>query len=359
MPGPAPSRAALQALDRSFHQAWDQYPSQRHRTSLVLGGFTVELSVAGDALWERVSPAFSHLEGPGSGGSPDLSIRLWDENATGIAAPFTSLPEVLPSGKPFGFGLLGEDPFEGIAGYQTTASCVLLDPQAGRLSGWVHDPQALSDYETGKPLQPLLFAWAQEQDLLPVHAALIAHRGRGILLGGPGGSGKSTAALTCLNAGFHYLGDDYIGVPPREGAHFRGHSFYSTSWLEPGHALRFPWLAEALEDGVPLRGEKRLIRLDAIYRERLTSSVPVHALAVLRVGRGAAVTEVRKIRPAEAVLRLAPSSILQLPFSDPERLLDRMTGVAHAVPCYHVELGTDLASIPRCLERILDEPETP
>ena len=89
----------------------------------------------------------------------------------------------------------------------------------------------------------------------------------------------------------------------------------------------------------------------------MARSAPIDLLALPRVGDGGP-TRARRIRPAGAVRRLAPSSILQLPFSDPGRLLDRMAGLAHAVPCYELELG-DPAGIPSCLERLLDEAEAP
>jgi len=354
-PRAAPSRLALARSEAAFLQASSEAPAEHHSVHLELGGLAIRLSVVGTTLWEYLAPPLSHLASPRSTARPGLTIKLWDAARTGIAGPFATLPEILPTGKAFGFGALGEDRREAVAGYQTPAACMLLDRKGGLLAGWVRDPHALSSYEIGKPLQPLLFAWARDRDILPVHAALVAHRGRGVLLGGRGGSGKSTSALSCLNAGFQYLGDDYIGVPAPEGSRFVGHSFYNTSWLEASHAHRFPWLAPALAQGTPSRGNKLLIRPDALFGRRMAASVPIHLLVLPRINDGETVTRAWRIRPAEAVLRLAPSSILQLPFNDPRRLLDRMTELAHAVPCYHLELGTDLAGIPRSVEGILEE----
>jgi hypothetical protein len=60
---------------------------------------------------------------------------------------------------------------------------------------------------------------------------------------------------------------------------------------------------------------------------------------------------------SEAIFRLAPSSILQLPFVRGRLALDRLTELAQRVPAYWLDLGTDLAEIPAHIAQILDEAE--
>jgi hypothetical protein len=54
------------------------------------------------------------------------------------------------------------------------------------------------------------------QELVPLHAACIGRRGRGLLLIGPGGSGKSTAALHAALAGFEFSAEDSVFVAPEK-----------------------------------------------------------------------------------------------------------------------------------------------
>ena len=56
---------------------------------------------------------------------------------------------------------------------------------------------------------------------------------------------------------------------------------------------------------------------------------------------------------AETIFRLAPSSILQLPFVRGRLALDRLTELAERAPAYWLDLGTDLAGIPAEIDRIL------
>jgi serine kinase of HPr protein (carbohydrate metabolism regulator) len=51
-----------------------------------------------------------------------------------------------------------------------------------------------------------------------VHATCVAIRGRGVLIRGPSGSGKSDLALRLIDRGAALLGDDYVVVEARVGA---------------------------------------------------------------------------------------------------------------------------------------------
>jgi hypothetical protein len=55
---------------------------------------------------------------------------------------------------------------------------------------------------------------ARVQRLVPLHAACVGIGGRGILLMGSSGAGKSTAALYCLLGGFDFLSEDSVFTAP-------------------------------------------------------------------------------------------------------------------------------------------------
>jgi hypothetical protein len=52
----------------------------------------------------------------------------------------------------------------------------------------------------------------RSQDLVPLHAACVALQGRGLLLMGDTGAGKSTLSLQCLLHGFDFLSEDSVFV---------------------------------------------------------------------------------------------------------------------------------------------------
>jgi hypothetical protein len=58
------------------------------------------------------------------------------------------------------------------------------------------------------------------------------------------------------------------------------------------------------------------------------------------------------ISPVEALKALAPSTLFQL-IGASQKDLRAMAELVRKVPCYRLELGTDLAAIPRAIEQLL------
>lgn len=56
---------------------------------------------------------------------------------------------------------------------------------------------------------------SRAQGLMPLHAACVGVRGRGVLLIGESGAGKSTLALQCMLQGLDFLTEDAAFVTPR------------------------------------------------------------------------------------------------------------------------------------------------
>lgn len=338
----------------AFEAAWSGDPARRSVHRYRLAGHPVSLRIAGRELARRVTRPLSHLSSDDEPSDPaELRIELWDGLETGVPCPIKNLRDDFYRTWPFGRHVLASTRDETTLGYQTFQALTLLDRGAGRIVGYVAAADRLSLYELGKPLQPLLFAWLSDRQVVPVHAGLVSRNGVGILLGGAGGSGKTTTSLLCARSGFDYLGDDYIALPVAENGVVRAHGLYSSTWLDPDHARSFPWLEERLIRGGP-EEDKWLVVLADVEGIGLAADTRVGALALPRVA-GTQETTWAPASRAEALRRLAPSSILQLPFISPGPALARMAELAEAVPVYRLELGTDLGRIPDRVTELLLE----
>ena len=348
---------ATQGIAAAFEAAWSADPARRSVHRYRLAGHRVALRIAGRGLARRVPRPLSHLASDDAPADPaELRIDLWDGLETGVPCPIGNLRDAFYRTWPFGRHVLASTRDETTIGYQTFQALTLLDRAASRIVGYVAGSERLSLYELGKPLQPLLFAWLSDRQVVPVHAGLVSRNGVGILLGGAGGSGKTTTSLLCARAGFDYLGDDYIALPAAEDGAYRAYGLYSSTWLDPDHARRFPWLVGRLMRG-GTEEDKWLVVLADVEGIGLAAETKVGALALPRV-TGAEETTWAPASRAEALRRLAPSSILQLPFISPGPALARMAELAQAVPVYRLELGTDLDRIPRRVAELLDGPAT-
>jgi len=231
----------------------------------------------------------------------------------------------------------------------------ILDRVDSRLLGWAGTHQRLTLYELGRPLHSQLLLWHKDRDMQAAHSGLVAREGNGVLFGGPGGSGKSTVSLTCHKAGWDFLGDDYIGVEHLEGGGYVGHSVYSSTHVDPEHLKRFPDLLPHAVYGTLAVEDKAAVMLAEARPERLSHSARIRAVALPRVAHTPK-TVVRRATAAEALLQLAPSSLVMLPHAGMnQREFARMAELVQALPAFRVDLGYDMETIPDHIGWILDQ----
>ena len=343
---------AVRSLQAAFLQAMRASPGALFQSPYRFGGRQVRIRVVGRALAEQITRPFAHLQTQGHPSTtPELTIDLWDESETGIACPVASGTDDVGATWRIAKGFLSASPDRRFVRFQSPESSTWLDREAAEIVGWRANGRQLLTPERSKPLSSLLSVWHRDQDVHLIHAGLISRRGGGILIAGPGGSGKSTTTLACMCAGFDYLGDDYCGLQERPDGSFVGHSLYSTARLEPHQLARFPRLAgPAIQSDDP-DDEKWLIPLAQVLPGRLARAAPIRALALPRVA-DADESRIRRASKGEAFLRIAPSSLVMLLTPGPGGL-DRLARLVERVPSYWLDLGRDLPNLPTRVEELL------
>jgi hypothetical protein len=172
-----------------------------------------------------------------------------------------------------------------------------------------------------------------------------------VLVPGVSGAGKSTTSLAGLAQGLEFVGDDFIGLERAAPGTFQGHSIFSTACIARENLVRFPDLRSfAVHDSAAIE-EKPILFLSEIYPERIRATVPVRAVALLRIGYAA--TEVKPARPADA-LRAIAASTLHVVVPRPGREALRMLGeLVERVPAWWLLLGPDPRDVPAAIARIL------
>jgi hypothetical protein len=99
-----------------------------------------------------------------------------------------------------------------LAGTTPASSSVLICP--GERTALIVVPVALLRFPYYVRYEMIEFAVAtlvaRARGLVSLHAACVGHQGRGILLLGSSGAGKSTIAMHCLHAGFEFLSEDSV-----------------------------------------------------------------------------------------------------------------------------------------------------
>lgn len=337
-------------MREAFAQAKHVHSQAFRDSSYVLAGRRVQMQVVGRNLAEFMDLPFAHLQVSDTHlPNPSLSIELWDEGETAVSCRIGLTRDDLDLHPNLRRSRDGR-----YASYQLQHSLVCLDRVSGSMVGYVSKAEDLSLYERGRPLHVPLSLWHKSQDLPMVHAGLVAKNGRGVLLAGPGGSGKSTSAVMCAYAGFDYLSDDLVGLELTSDGRFVGHSLYNSTFVEPDHLKRFSQLERHAIRGRYSFEKKHLVLLSQIVSLRFARSCRIHSIVLPRVlHRPTSV--LRRASKGETLMALAPSSLLVGERSDGMEGFNKLARLVEQVPCYWLELGGALDEIPRVLEGLLSE----
>ena len=344
-------------MEAAFEQALNRYPERLREAYYTFAGQPVQMRIVGPELTKQISLPFSHLLAQEINmATSRLRIDLWDESETAISRPVSSAgleDDFLQSKGYGGYCLIMGSRDDRFVGCQRSQVLTWSDRVAQHIIGCVTSRDQLSVDERGKPLHFPLLLWHSDQDTEVIHAGLVAKDGHGVLFAGKENTGKTTAALACLGAGFDYLGDDYIGLQTLADGSFVGYSLYNSTWLMADHLARFPHLIPyAIHGEHPGQG-KSLVHLPQVFPCQLAQSTRIRAVVLPRMVDGSG-TRIRTASKGEALLALAPSSIILLPISR-ARTLYKLAELVEQVPCYWLELGRDLESIPRRVDEILAE----
>ncbi|WP_263784468.1 hypothetical protein [Salinibacter grassmerensis] len=187
----------------------------------------------------------------------------------------------------------------------------VVDPESGWAEGQVH-PALLEDpdQEERDPLFHLvvlsLGLLLRHQGWFPLHAAALAHEGRGVLLPGRSGQGKTTITLSLLRHGWAALSDD-TALLRATGNGVRAHAFRRPLCVDPGAANCFleldgPDWPASLSDA-----SKWQVGIDRLYPGQ-SESTCTPRLLVLPTIADAPTSRVEPIGPKPALEQLLAQS---------------------------------------------------
>jgi hypothetical protein len=329
-----------------FHAAHRVFLSaQSNEQHYSIAGLVARFEIAGRASDERLTRAFGHLQLPVQQ-HVDLTICAWDSVGTGtkmVPPPWTESD----------YGSRGEIRLYNNERFRTafdqgTSALSMIDHERGLALFWTRDAQELPSYESGAPFRTILNWWAERNDLVLVHCGAIGTERGAAILAGPGGSGKSTTALLCAQAGWNYLADDYCLLQVAEPS--RVFSLYNSAKLGHDQLSQFKTLAGK---SAAMDGDKHLFFLNDIWQKRLTRSLPSRLLLLPRVS-GDRDTLIEPASAGEALRAVAPSTIFQLSGAG-QTSFQRLSSFVERIPVRHLNLGRDFEKIPERISACLSE----
>lgn len=297
--------------------------------SYLLCGQQIKIEYASFHLYQVLHSAIAHLQSEYTD-KPDLLIRVMEKKPASIIEGDIWLnANTLEPASNF----ISAD---GELFMQRTAEGALsiVDRSSNRAYYWIRDLNILPYWETAAPLRIIINWWGIARGLQLLHAAAVGYQGKGILLVGKSGTGKSTTAVNCLAGGMDYLGDDHVILDTNNATEV--HSIYATAKLNEDMADLFAQLENDVYRLPQREGEKQIVILP---KEMITPALQVSAILV------PCITGVEEsfIEPAPAmlgVLALAPSTLLYCP-GGAEQTLQSLGEMSNRIPTYRLLAGTN------------------
>ena len=292
---------------------------------IKVGAGTVKLCFAGEALFEKVYPAVEHLEADPAL-PQELTVHLFDTMSSGI-----ELPEAPWTGKMAtcrdkqlmvnngGFHMLFNP-----------ASRVYSVIDTEEKTAFYHGPDAsmIPTFELSAPMRMIFHWWGREKGMHLIHSACAGSCGKGVLITGRGGAGKSTMALSLAMEGLEYVGDDYVfitGDPVPKAL-----SIYNSAKINPDMIEKLQLPLGYLENVHELGTEKGLIYLNKHYRKSLVRELGISAVLIPEANGD---PKRKRIPPFMAFAEMASSTIFQMPGSG-SQTLSEIRSVLNGIPAF-------------------------
>ena len=211
-------------------------------------------------------------------------------------------------------------------------------------------PLDIPPWESGSPFRLFLHWACAAAGMRLTHAATLGIDGRGALIVGASGAGKSGTALAGLLHGLDSVGDDYVLVEsgPRVTAHAAFRVF-----KQDRDGLRRAGVAPGTIDDARLNWHGKVeFEAAALVPRGLADRLEIVALLIPSVARLRR-TAIEPATTREAALALAPSGVLQLP-GDTAGGFAFLADLLRRLPAFRARLSEDPAEIAEAIGSFLD-----
>jgi hypothetical protein len=213
---------------------------------------------------------------------------------------------------------------------------MILDKSVGQAVFWIASSGDIPFWEEAAPFKLLLHWYLVGTALTIIHGGIVTTSGRGVILGGPGGSGKSTTVAACLQEGLGVSGDDLVMIE-RGGSGWRGYALYDAVKLSTDDDIPVPPILASAPSWQC--GTKRLVRYSDATPDGFVAMSSLTALVQCVItGRNA--SALLPTPPSTMLRALAPPTAFLLRGREADTL-GKIGALVRELPCFRFDLGKD------------------
>ncbi|GAB6268976.1 MAG: hypothetical protein STSR0002_17180 [Smithella sp.] len=347
---PQKSEAEQQAF---FNKSYDKFLQAKSATGEIdlyyrIADTTVCLKFAGDRLIPYLTPALDHLRLTDDC-VPDFTICIWDSDSTKVEMipPPCTKDCFTDRGDIWGFNShLIKAAFHWIE-----CSVNLMDLEKKTGIYWVQTAETLPYWVVASPLRTIFHWWMENNGCQLLHAAAVGNENGAVLITGKGGVGKSTTALSCLQAGLFYIADDYV-ITKLEPAPAVV-SLYCTAKLNADHVFNFPDLSRLINNTEKLDQEKAVIFLNPHLGQKLITEMPLKAILTPQIVDHTD-SHIKSVSRWDIQRALSFTTMSQLPYVGCHTH-EYISKLASSLPHYILETGNNFSRIPESISDFLSD----
>ena len=317
-----------------------QQSKQTYKRLFSIDGMGIEITAQSRKLLMYMTEALAHLEVFQNQLSFDLRIELY----SGSRPEFFDWVE-----HSFGRQVLRVQTDTYMCLYNPGAeesipTVSFFDLAHGRAIFWIYDDEHIQWYEIATPFRTIFHWFFEHRGIALIHSASIGKNGKGILVVGRGGSGKTSTALTVFEQEeLTYAGDDYVLVKMEPFPVVI--SLYCTAKVEFDTFDRLPQLGSLRHMTMKVIGDKEVLFPYAVHPEKIVKQLSIHSVLVPVIAYSKETT-VQPLHSAQALLALAPSTIFQLQSEDTRsNSFEVLADLVKKIPCFELRLGIDATEI--------------
>jgi hypothetical protein len=212
------------------------------------------------------------------------------------------------------------------------------------------EPWLLSHLLFTVPLAELL----KRLGLYMAHAAGVAANGKGLLIAGESGAGKTTLAIALARAGFAFLADDTLFLSTSNG--LRALAFPDEIDITPQTAAFFPELRRPNQDSVPAwRGKRPISPGEVCQAEPCWECKP--AIMVFPQPARSPESTLAPMPKDHALLELV-CNVLRTEPRSAQAHLDALAALVKQCRCYRLQTGRDFDKLAVILRGMVNSPES-
>ena len=197
----------------------------------------------------------------------------------------------------------------------------------------------------------ILLLW--QYDFHELHAAGLAKEGKGLLIAGPSGSGKSSLALSLIQSGWDYLTDDMLIF---RHINYGIEAFPLRRYFKVDKSIvaKYPELQYQLNNSLEQFENEAYIYIDEIYGNQLTQRCIPRVIIFPKITHKEK-SFIEPIKQSDAFINLFQTNCYGMFFDKhiARRRIDVIKELIYQADCYQMSVGLDLYENPEKVNELL------